>query len=150
MTDRPRGSALSPQPEATASPHGVHAPLACFIPLQAPSMNSLLTIIWPLRKLETKAEVRLFRHQLKTKLPRWECPAESLLSVTLRFHQPWYYANGKLKRQDAPNLIKCCLDCLADRYHFDDARVWRLCCEKVEDTAVGIVITILDYTGIQP
>jgi Holliday junction resolvase RusA-like endonuclease len=117
-------------------------PLVCFIKLQAPSMNALHTIYCRGRipKIELKGEVRLFKTQMMQMLPRWECPKEGWLNVSLRFHQPWHYLNGKVKRHDMPNLIKVVLDGIASRYHFDDSRVWQLCCEKSEAGPVGIAI----------
>lgn len=112
--------------------------LSCFLNgLQAPSMNSLLSVfcVGGRPKFETKMEVRLFRLKLTQKLPRWECPKEGALKVSLSFH-------GKSKRQDMPNLIKCVLDTLAARYRFNDVRVSHLTCQSVEDGRVGIGVEI--------
>ena len=112
--------------------------MACFIPLQAPSMNVLLQVIWHQRKFETKPEVRLFRTQFKQFLPVWEPPKEGRLRVRFTFHQPWYTQTGSIKRQDAPNLIKACLDALCERYGIDDCRIWDLTSIKQDDEKVGV------------
>lgn len=108
-----------------------HTPLQAWIPLKAPSMNSLLYVIWHQKRLETKPEVRLFRSNFKSYLPPWEPEITGLYSVRFSFHADWYYKNGSLRREDAPNLIKCCLDALCERYSLEDAQVWHLSCEKV-------------------
>lgn len=139
-------STLSPNLQsASQTPQIVWTPLLCFLPLTAPSCNSLLTMycIGSKPKIETKAEVRLFRLKMTGMLPRWECPKEGRLSLTLTFTQPWHYQNGKLKRQDVPNLIKCCLDTIATRYRFDDSRIWSLTCQKAENGQVGIGIELI-------
>lgn len=104
--------------------------LTAFIPLVPPSMNALMEIIWHQRKIKVKPSIRLFRSQFQSYLPSWTPQPDTLYSVDFTFFDDWYWKSGGLKRQDAPNLIKCCLDALCDRYGLDDSRVWTLTCRK--------------------
>ena len=128
---------------STTTPVG----MSCTIPLEAPSMNSLLQIIWHQHRLETRPEIRLFRTRFKQFLPVWKPSSEAWFAITFRFHEPWLYANGKLKHKDAPNLIKCCLDALCEHYGIDDARVFHLTCEKVLSPDPKIEVTLESLEG---
>ena len=117
--------------------------LTAWVPLQAPSMNTLLSIIWSQRRIETKPEVRLFRSHFKSYLPKWCLASTGPYALSLDFHQPWYYKNGYPKKQDVPNLLKSCIDALCERYGFDDSLLWKVECQKVQDEQqVGIQVRL--------
>ena len=66
--------------------------------------------------------------------------------MDFEFHEPWYTKAGFPRKKDAPNLIKCCLDALCERYSIDDSLVWKLGCEKVNSKdKVGIKVSISQY-----
>ena len=117
--------------------------LTAWVPLQAPSMNTLLSIIWSQHRILTKPEIRLFRSQFKTYLPKWCLASTGPYQLSLTFHQPWYYLNGFPKKQDVPNLLKSCIDALCERYGIDDSLLWKVECEKVHDEQqVGIQVRL--------
>ena len=126
---------------------GSSTSLSAWIPLEAPSMNSLLYVLWHQKRLETRPEVRMFRSMFKSYLPKWTLASTGPYSLSLAFHEPWYTRDGFPKRKDVPNLLKACVDAIAERYGFDDALVWSLRCEKVVDTErVGITMCLSAYT----
>lgn len=116
-------------------------------------MNSLLQVIWSQRRLHVKPEVRLFRTQFKQFLPVWTIPLDRLLLIRFDFYQDWYCKNGRLKKQDVPNLIKSCLDAFVERYGIDDSCVLHQACSKVQSSMTGILLTAslfpeLDIPGV--
>ena len=103
-------------------------------------MNSLLYCIRG--RHEARPEVRQFRSQFKSFLPPWDL-GEGPYSLSLEFHEDWYTKAGKVKRKDVPNLVKACVDALADRYSFDDSWLWDMMCRKVQSPErVGIALTL--------
>lgn len=123
MTTEPPRPGTEPealnQPPAACVVPGVA--VSCFIPLVPPSMNALLQIVWSQRKVESKPSIRLFKTQFKEYLPIWTPTPNTIYQIDFLFIQDWYYLNRKLKRQDVSNLLKCCLDAIAERYGMDDA-----------------------------
>ena len=128
--------------------------VCCFIPLAAPSMNSLLNVIWSQKRFETKPEIRLFRTQLKSYLPLWQPQPETLYRVHFSFLEDWLHGNGTLKRKDAPNLLKSCLDAVMERYQLDDCYILETTAQKVQEASrVGLILklqrcgTVADFTA---
>ena len=115
--------------------------LTAWIPLMAPSMNALLYCIRG--RHEARPEVRQFRSVFKSYLPTWCLASTGPYSLSLAFHENWYWKNGYPKKRDVPNLVKVCVDAIADRYGWDDSLLWQVQCEKVHDpTRIGIQITL--------
>ena len=118
--------------------------LTAWIPLAAPSMNSLLMCVRG--RHEARPEVRLFRSQLKSYLPVWALRSTGPYTLSLTFYEPWYTKDGYPRKKDVPNLTKVVIDSLCDRYGFDDSLLWRVDCEKVHDTErTGIQVALRGY-----
>ena len=112
-------------------------------------MNSILQIIWSQKRVESKPEVRLFKSHFKSYLPKWYLAGSGPYRVDFEFHETWYYLNGFPKKKDAPNLIKCCLDALSERYGVDDSILgWEGSWKKVPTSeTVGIQVRITACGG---
>lgn len=73
--------------------------------------------------------------------PRTLLPA-SLLGIKFKVFGKWRFENGKPRKLDLQNLEKILIDAIAERYDFDDARIWEKESIKVEakDDAVECVV----------
>ena len=123
--------------------------LRAWIPLEPPSMNTLLQVIWSQRRIETAPPIRLFRSHFKSYLPKWCLAGSGPYRVDFEFHEAWYTKAGFPRKKDAPNLIKCCLDALSERYGIDDSLLgWEGSWKKVpRSDAVGIQVQISACVG---
>ena len=121
--------------------------LTAWVPLAAPSMNSLLYCIRG--RHEAKPEVRMFRSQFKSYLPLWTLASTGPFLVRFTFYESWYHKNGFPKKKDVHNLVKCCEDALMDRYGWDDSLIWAESYQKIHtQDKVGIEVTIQPYEGV--
>lgn len=118
---------------------GVH----CFLPLVAPSLSRIYEVDRTKCELVTLPAVQEFRKQVKAFLPAWAPQPDTLYTVSFDFLEDWFYANGKLKRKDAPNLLKSCLDAVMERYQLDDCYILSATARKVQETSkVGLVLRL--------
>ena len=123
------------------------AGMTAWVPLQAPSVNSLLYCIRG--RHEPRPEVRLFRSQLKSYLPVWVGASSGPYSLSVAFHENWYFKNGFPKKKDVQNLVKAVCDAVAERYGFDDALLWEVRCVKINDVQqVGLRLTLGDAADV--
>jgi Holliday junction resolvase RusA-like endonuclease len=61
-----------------------------------------------------------------------EKPPEGLLQVHIRFYSTrWFNLNGTVKKRDASNLEKLCVDAIFAALEIDDSMIWKLTLEKV-------------------
>jgi len=70
-------------------------------------------------------ELLAYQIELAYKLPKIKVPKEGTLAVRYRF-------GVSSKGADGDNLIKAFQDCLAERYGFDDRRIYHWDVEKVD------------------
>lgn len=100
------------------------------IPMVPPSMNSLYNVLFSLRKVELKPEVRLFKSQAKQYVPHLIVNSSDKLQMEVEVNQDWYYKNGKLKKQDIQNMGKCLVDLVSEKLGFEDSQIWDVTLSK--------------------
>ena len=69
-----------------------------------------------------KPECRLWQSKAIQYMPPFK-PTETmsgLLRAEVTFYYPMYHQNGKLKKKDAPNMLKLLMDSISNRYGIDD------------------------------
>ena len=123
--------------------------VTAWIPLQAPSMNSLLYVLWHQKRMEVRPEVRQFRSQFKAFLPVWTLEPGPY-SLELDFSDSWYTQSGTPKRKDMPNLLKACIDALAEHYGFEDSLIWNLMARKVDQEQLPGIRLTLRSLNVEP
>lgn len=116
------------------------------IPSLPSSMNAIYQIIFHLRQVQMKPEVRAWKHQAKMMIPIWKLPQNcetGFIRIKMEFHSHlWYYKNGKLKRVDAHNLQKVLIDAISEKMGFDDSMVFEWHGRKVIDTSEFVDVTM--------
>ena len=106
------------------------------IPSLPASMNAIYQIIFHLKQVQMKPEVRAWKTQAKQFVPRWKLSPQTetgFMYLNLAFHGDWFFKNGKPRKIDLPNLQKITVDAIAEKLGFDDCMVWRFDTEKVQD-----------------
>jgi len=113
------------------------------IPLAFPSVNSLHQIIYSQRKVELKPEVRRWKNDAKSHVPRFVLQSQlSFIRADVVFHYPFYYANGKLREFDTHNAVKPLLDLIAEKLGFNDKRVKSGSWDSVDSTDEKVEVVL--------
>lgn len=79
-----------------------------------------------------KSEARAFKEKAKLFMPPRTLEPSSRLSLSITIGACWMFKNGNVRKLDIQNLEKILIDAIADKYSFDDSRVWQKYCKKVE------------------
>lgn len=103
------------------------------------SMNSIYQILFALRRVELKPDVLRYKIQAKMWMPVWKCEPEWLYGIKMQFHGAWWYKNKNVRRVDLSNLEKVICDVTAEKYGFDDARIFEKYSWKVQNGAQSFV-----------
>ena len=112
------------------------------IPSLPASMNAIYQIMFHLKQVQMKPEVRAWKTQAKQFVPRWVLPRgieTGFLRLGLVFRGDWFYKNGKARRIDLPKLKKIRVDVIAEKLGFDDCMIWAVSLKKVQDVNVECV-----------
>lgn len=94
------------------------------LPSMPPSVNGMYNIIFSQKRVELKPEARKWKSDAKSYMPPRSFAPDSTLRVDVHFACSRFYKNGKLRVYDVSNLLKLLIDAVAERYGFNDARVW--------------------------
>ena len=88
-----------------------------------PSVNSLYNVIFSMKRVELKPEVRLWKSQAKLLIPLWK-PSKIGTSGFLYFkmdvYTNLYHKNEKVKKFDVMNMEKACIDTICEKIGIDD------------------------------
>ena len=103
------------------------------IPFIPPSVNSLYNVMFSLKKVELKPEIRLFKSNVKQYVPYFKVIQNEKLSCEIEVIQNWYFKNGNTKKQDIQNMVKCLLDAISERLGFGDEQFFEVLCKKKHD-----------------
>jgi len=90
------------------------------IPSLPPTMNAIYNVIFKLRKIELKPEVRSWKNTCMKYVPMWTPRDSGYMHVDCQFLGNWYYKNGNVKRLDLQNLTKVLIDAISEKMRFDD------------------------------
>ena len=103
------------------------------IPSVPPSVNSLYNVIFSLKKVEKKPEVRLWQSQAKEFIPVWrpeKLPDTPWLYMKIKVGTNLWYKNGQARKLDMPNMEKALIDTVCEKIGLDDKYVIRKETEK--------------------
>lgn len=100
------------------------------LPSPPPSMNSIYNVLFGLKRVELKPQVRAYKTTMKMYVPSWNVDAMDKVGVRLEVAQNWFFKNGKYKKQDVQNMAKVLVDLIAEKMGFDDSQVWRMELDK--------------------
>jgi Holliday junction resolvase RusA-like endonuclease len=109
------------------------------LPAPPPSMNSAYNVLFAMRRVEMKPEVRQYKTMMKVYVPKFNVSEGDKVSLEFKVSQDWFYKNGKMKKQDVQNMVKVLIDLIAEKQGWDDSQVWSFKAEKDHDPSTGRV-----------
>ena len=102
------------------------------IPRVPPSVNSLYNVMFALRRVEMKPDVRRYKTEMKVYVPAFPVEKNAVISLEFEIVQEWICKNGNWKKQDVQNMLKVLIDLVAEKQGWDDSQVWYVNARKIE------------------
>lgn len=115
------------------------------IPLMPPSVNSLYNIIFSMKKVELKPEIRLWKTQAKQYVPVWKQLGENKLPwlyFKADIYTQLYFKNGNVRKLDLQNLEKCLIDAVCEKLGIGDEYIKEKQASKIDSDKDKIEIEI--------
>lgn len=95
-----------------------------------------------------KSEARQFKEKAKLFMPPRKDfpPSPTLLGLSIEARGNWYHKNGNVRKLDIQNLEKILIDAIAEKYGFEDSRIFEKACKKAsfDKEAVEVSVYALD------
>lgn len=113
------------------------------LPASPPSMNSIYNVMFGLKRIELKPEVRLYKNNMKMYVPSWDLKPEEKVQAELEVVQQWHFKNGNFKKADVQNVVKVILDLICERQGWDDSQVWSFMAKKKQSETESCVNVVL-------
>ena len=93
-------------------------------------MNSLYNVMFAMKRVEMKPEVRLYKNNMKMYVPGWGVQVGEKVSLDLEIVDNWHFKNGNFRKLDIQNLGKVVIDLIAEKQGWDDSQVWEFSANK--------------------
>lgn len=91
------------------------------IPSLPPSMNAIYQIIFHLKQVQMKPEVRAWKTQAKMMIPAMKPHADSyLFKLDATFTYNFLFKNGAFRKFDTPNMLKVLIDAVSESVGIKD------------------------------
>lgn len=113
------------------------------IPQVPPSMNSLYNVMFALRRVEMKPDVRRYKSAMKMYVPPYKKKEDVTMQLTLNFHMPMFFKNGNLRKIDESNLTKLIKDLICEKIGFDDCWVKKTTSTHIHSEKLEFVECVL-------
>ena len=114
------------------------------VPGVPPSYNQSFKIAFKLKQVYLSPDAKRFKDKVMIHIPYFEIPDEAKITIIIKYHDNWYYKNGKLKRKDVQNMDKLIIDAIFKRLGVDDSHVWcnvNVKVQNMEEIKTEITIT---------
>ena len=115
------------------------------IPLMPPSMNSLYNVIFSMKRVELKPEIRLWKTQAKQFVPVWKQLGKSKsgwLYFNADVYTQVYFKNGKVRKIDLQNMEKCLIDAVCEKLGIEDEFIFQKFTRKLDSDKDRIEVEI--------
>lgn len=94
------------------------------IPSLPPSMNAIYQIIFHLKQVQMKPEVRAWKTQAKQMIPQMTAHPDSyIFRLDAHFHYNWLFKNKSFRKFDTANMLKVLIDSVAEKVGIKDEYV---------------------------
>lgn len=113
------------------------------LPASPPSMNSIYSVMFALRRIELKPEVRLYKNNMKMYVPGWDVSKEDKVALDLEVVGDWYFKNGNYRKADVQNVGKVVIDLICEKQGWDDSQVWSFSARKSHSEVEACVNVVL-------
>lgn len=103
------------------------------IPISPVSCNSLYNVMFHLKRVELKPEIRLWKTQVKQYVPAWNSEGRTdNLYFNAEFHTQTLFKNGKLRKLDLQNLEKALIDAVCEKLGIGDEFIFAKKTKKIQ------------------
>lgn len=102
------------------------------LPVVPPSMNSLYNVVFALKRVELKSDVRRYKSDMKVYVPPFEVGKNQPVAMDIYVVQDWFFKNGNMKKQDIQNMVKVIVDLIAEKQGWDDSQVTSITAHKLQ------------------
>jgi Holliday junction resolvase RusA-like endonuclease len=103
------------------------------LPVPPPSMNSMYSVMFALRRIELKPEVRTYKTSMKMYVPKFAVKDGEKVAFVVKVHRDWFCKNGAMKKLDCQNMQKVLVDLVSEKQGWSDEQVWDFRVVKVQD-----------------
>lgn len=117
------------------------------IPSLPASMNAIYQVIYSMKRVELKPDVRLWKNTAKQYINGVKVDPTSLLWIGFEFHGDWFTKAKTVRKVDLSNMVKVIQDVVAEKCGFDDSAIFsQRFLDKIqsEEKAVKVWIGELD------
>ena len=89
-----------------------------------------------------RSEARVFKEKAKLFMPPRSLDSSSRLGLEIIVKADWYFKNGRIRKLDIQNLEKILIDAIAEKYDFEDQRVWEKNCIKEAGSEEQVLVKL--------
>ena len=102
------------------------------LPVSPVSVNSLYNVIFSLKEVQLKPEVRAWKTQVKQFVPPWKTQRIGYLYFNADVYTDTLYKNGKLRRLDLQNMEKALIDAICEKLGIGDEFIFEKKTRKIQ------------------
>jgi len=102
------------------------------IPMPPVSCNSLYNVMFKLKRVELKPEIRLWKTKVKEFVPVWKTEKTGYLYFNADIYTETLFKNGKVRKLDLQNLEKALIDAVCEKLGLSDEFIFQKHTRKVQ------------------
>ena len=102
------------------------------IPVAPVSCNSLYNVLYSLKRIELKPEIRLWKTNVKNFVPQWKIDREDHMYFNADIYTETLFKNGKIRKIDLQNLEKALIDAIFEKLGIGDEFIFRKATRKIQ------------------
>lgn len=111
-----------------------------------PSVNSLYNVIFSLKRVEMKPEVRLWKTRAKMLIPAWKpknLNETGFLYFKMDLYTQLYAKDGvKVLKFDVQNMLKVCIDAVCEKIGIDDKFITECNVRKIQSDSEYVEVEV--------
>lgn len=102
------------------------------LPISPVSCNSLYNVMFNLKRVELKPEIRLWKSQVKQFVPAWKTEKKGYLYFNADIYTETLFKNGKVRKLDLQNLEKALIDAICEKIGLSDEFIFKKHTRKIQ------------------
>ena len=102
------------------------------VPLSPVSCNSLYNVMFALKRVELKPEIRMWKTQVKQFVPPWKTEKTGYLYFNLDVYTETLFKNGKVRKLDLQNMEKALIDAVCEKIGLSDEFIFEKKTRKIQ------------------
>lgn len=102
------------------------------LPVSPVSCNSLYNVMFNLRRVELKPEIRMWKTQVKQFVPVWKTDKTGYLFFNVDVYTETLFKNGKVRKLDLQNMEKALIDAVCEKLGLSDEFIFEKHTRKIQ------------------